>query len=291
MRLTLLLVLFTNYLFAVINVPVHTKVLSIHDQEITTPAVEGAQVGMFGAVVHWFDDTHSTALSWVEIKKIEDDTITLDMVPIRALEQSALPSGKWAPAVGDEVILGYNYQRGLLIAPNSSIYKKITHYHQNRSWIHPDIFAAALSSNGHPTPLREDFSAACRVNNIGIVSFMFDKSIITVDCQSFKILQNKSTSVRADEPQLPFYSRVTHIEANWFGEGSDELEEYSPHYITLIAENNPDNKWIQTYKTAREEATSDNEESWFDSWFENTDINVEIGLENEDNEINRGAQE
>lgn len=279
MRLTLLFFLFTNYLFAVINSPVHTKITSVSETEITTPVVDGAQVGMYGVIVHWFDDTHSTALSWVEIKKIESDTIILTMVPIRALEQSALPSGKWVPKIGDEVILGYNYHRALLIAPNSSIYRKITHYHQDRNWVHPDIFATALSSNGHPTPLREDFTSACRANNIGIVSFMFDKSIITVDCQSFKILQNKSTSVRADDPQLPFYTRVTNIEANWFGEGSDELEDYSPHYIELIAENNPDNEWINIYKMKREQATMTEEESWFDAFFKN--INLQHVHDNE----------
>jgi len=273
MRLILLFVFFTNYLFAIINAPLHTNITSVNEQEISTPTVEGAQVGMYGAIVHWFDETHATALSWVEIKKIDEDGITLTMAPILALEQSALPSGRWVPKIGDEVILGYNYQRGLLIAPNSNIYKKITHYHQDRSWVHPDIFATTLSSNGHPTPLREDFTAVCRANNIGIVSFMFDKSIITVDCHSFKILQNKSTSVKADDPQLPFYSRVTNIEANWFGEGSDELEEYSPHYIELIAENNPGNEWIHTYKTKREQATMGEDESWFDSIFKMKRVN------------------
>jgi len=272
MRLILLFVVLTNYLFAIINTPLHTSITSVNEQEVTTPIVEGAQVGMYGAIVHWFDETHATALSWVEIKKIDANSITLTMAPILALEQSALPSGRWAPKIGDEVILGYNYQRGLLIAPNSNLYKKVTGYHKERSWVHPDIFAATLSGNGHPTPLREDFTEVCRANNIGIVSFMFDKSIITVDCQSFKIIENKSTSVKAKEPQLPFYTRVNHIEANWFGEGSDELEEYSPHYIELLAENNQENEWIQIYKRKREQATMDNEGSWFDSIFGNMNL-------------------
>ncbi len=269
MRLILLSIFFTGYLFAIINTPVHTSITSVNEQEVTTPLVDGVQVGMYGAIVHWFDETHSTALSWVEVKKIDAESITLSMVPILALEQSALPSGNWLPKVGDEVILGYNYQRGLLIAPSSSIYKKISDYHKERSWVHPDIFATTLSSNGHPTPLREDFTEMCRSNNIGIVSFMFDKSIITLDCQSFKILENKSTSIREKEPQLPFYTRVTNIEANWFGEGSDEMEEYSPHYIELIAENNPENEWIQIYKRKREQAAMENEGSWFDNLFGN----------------------
>jgi hypothetical protein len=164
------------------------------------------------------------------------------------LEQSALPTGTWSPKVGDEVILGYNYHRALLISPNASVYKKVTGHHKERHWMHPDIFTTVLSSRGHPTPLMEDFKYTCRVNNIGLVSFVIDKSILTIDCHSFKILQNRKTKIQTDEIQLPFYTRVVKIEANWFGEGSDELLEYSPYYVGLLAKNNPDNEWIQTYK-------------------------------------------
>jgi hypothetical protein len=280
MRLILFITLFTSHLFALINTPMHTEVIATNEKELTIPTIEGSQVGMYGAVVRWFDDEHSTALSWVEVKSIEGDKTILSMIPIRALEQSALPSGNWTPRVGDEVVLGYNYHRALLIAPNPSIYKKITSYHTERQWVHPDIFASVISSKGHPTPLREDFSYACRANNIGVVYFMFDKSIMTLDCHSFKILQNKSTSVKSTEQQLPFYTRVPHIEANWFGEGSDELEEYDAYYIELIAENNPENSWIQTYKRTREQAVDDNKDvSWFDAWF--GDINRVIDADDD----------
>ena len=280
MRLILFITLFTSHLFALINTPMHTEVISVNEKELTIPTIEGAQVGMYGAVVRWFDHEHSTALSWVEIKAIEGDKTVLSMVPIRALEQSALPSGNWTPRDGDEVVLGYNYHRALLIAPNPSIYKKISSYPKERQWVHPDIFASIISSKGHPTPLREDFSYACRANNIGVVYFMFDKSIMTVDCHSFKIVENKSTSVKSTEQQLPFYTRVSHIEANWFGEGSDELEEYDAYYIGLIAENNPDNQWIQTYKRTREQAIDDKKDSsWFDAWF--GDLNRVIDEDND----------
>lgn len=280
MRLILFIALFTSHLFALINAPIHTEVISVNEQELTIPSIEGAQVGMYGAVVRWFDDKHSTALSWVEVKRIEGDKAIVSLVPIRALEQSALPNGNWTPRVGDEVVLGYNYHRALLIAPNPSIYKKISSYHTERQWVHPDIFASVISSKGHPTPLREDFSYACRANNIGLVYFMFDKSIMTVDCHSFKIVENKSTSVKSTEQKLPFYTRVTHIEANWFGEGSDELEEYDSYYIGLIAENNPENQWIQTYKRTREQAVDNKKDtSWFDAWF--GDVNRVIDEDND----------
>lgn len=282
MRLLLLITLISTYLLALISSPLHTTLVSVaEDKETATiKTLENTQVGMYGVISHWFDETHSVALSWVEITNIEGEETSLKLVPILALEQSALPSGSWTPNVGDEVIIGYNYQRALLIAPNSSIYNKITSYHADRKWVHPDIFASVISSQGHPSPLKEDFALACRSNNIGTVTFMFDKSVITVDCQSFKILQNKSTSVQSKEQQVPFYTRVPNIQNNWFGDGSDEVENYDAYYVALIAENNLDNTWIQKYRHEREKIAEENEgESFFGSLFD--DFSLSIGAEDE----------
>jgi len=276
MRLFLLALLFSTTLFGLINAPIHTPVTSVDEEneEITITTIKNTQVGMYGVVSHWFNKTHSVALMWVEITKIEDDTTTLSLIPILVLEQSALPSGTWKVKVDDDVALGYNYQRALLIAPNASIYKKITKYHNDRQWVHPDIFASTLSSNGHPSPLKEDFAQVCRANNIGTIAFMFDKSIITVDCQSFIIIKNKSTTIQSKERQVPFYTRVPHIENNWFGSGSNDIENYDAYYVDLLAEHNPDNVWIQKYQHARNKASENEEDGWFDSFFNNFTISA-----------------
>lgn len=284
MRLLFLITLFSTYLLALISSPLHTSVTSVNEdkKELTIKTLPDTKLGMYGLVSHWFDDTHSVALSWIEITKIENENTTLKLIPIVELQQSALPSGTWKPKIGDEVVIGYNYQRALLIAPNASIYKKVTSYHTDRQWVHPDIFASVISTQGHPSPLKEDFSLACKRNNIGVVSFMFDKSIITVDCQSFKILQNRSTSVRSEDQNLPFYTRVPHIDANWLGEGSDEIKDYDAYYINLIAKYNPQNKWIQEYKKTREQAVAENKnDSWFGSFFDKYNVTIEHEEEEE----------
>ena len=249
MRYILSFILMYSSLYALINKPVHSQITSINqdEQRIYIKPIKGAQIGMFGLIIQHFDKTHSTALSWVEVLAIDSKTIEVKMLPIVALEQSALPSGTWEPKVGDKVTLGYNYHRALLISPNASAYKKLTNLHKKRLWVHPDIFATALSSNGHPTPLIEDFRDTCRANNIGVLGFILGTSFLSVDCQSFKILEVKTTTLSTTEVQLPFYTRINTIQANWFGEGSDELLEYAPYYAQLLAENNPDNIWIQTY--------------------------------------------
>jgi len=284
MRFIFLISLISSYLLALINAPIHTPVTGVdkESEKLTIKTLSNTQVGMYGVVSHWFDKSHSIALSWVEIKKIDGDITTLKLTPILALEQSALPNGTWEPKIGDDVVIGYNYQRALLIAPTPSIYRKITSYHRDRTWIHPDVFASHLSYNGHPSPLKEDFTSMCRQNNIGTIAFMFDKSIITVDCQTFKILKNKSTSVQSKESQVPFYSRVPNIEANWFGDGSNEIEDYDRYYINLLVEYNPKNEWIKKYKHNREAALGSDESNWFSSLFDG--LNVSIGFDDHEDD-------
>jgi len=282
MRYILSLLFLAHSLFAVISKPVHSKVISVDtdEQTLSIAYVEGAQVGMYGVIVKDLDQTHAIALKWIEITAIEGETIHAEMVPILALEQSALPSGKWIAQEGDNAVIGYNYHRALLIAPNPSVYKKVIAYHNERKWVHPDIFTTVLSYHGHPSPLVEDFTYTCRANNIGTVSFVFDKSIISIDCQSFKIIQNKTISLKTDEVQVPFYTRITNIEANWFGEGNDEIEDYNSYYVDLLAENNPENEWMQTYKAVQDkEAKGD---SWFTSWFSSEKVTSDNTDESDD---------
>jgi hypothetical protein len=48
---------------------------------------------------------------------------------------------------------------------------------------------------------------------------------------------------------LPFFSRIDEIDSDWFGEGSDELTEYEPHYFELLMDHNPDMQEIkEAYK-------------------------------------------
>lgn len=275
MRYILSLFLFSTYLFALISEPMSSNVISVNDKDETVNInfAKGAQVGMYGVIIKSLDATHEIALKWIEITAIQGELVSAKMIPILALEQNALPTGNWVPSAGDKVVLGYNYHRALLIAPNPSVYKKVTTYHKERKWVHPDIFTTILSSHGHPSPLVEDFTFTCRANNIGTVSFVFDKSIISVDCQSFKIIQNKTISLKTDETQVPFYTRITHIEANWFGKGNDEIEDYNTYYIDLIAKNNPQNEWIQTYKAVQDKENKGS--SWFGSWFSSNKVTTD----------------
>jgi hypothetical protein len=108
--------------------------------------------------------------------------------------------------------------------------------------VHIDIFATIISYRGHPTPLKEDFNAMNLASSVGLLFIYLDKKLYTVDIKTFVILSISDAPLVQDTLQLPFYSRVEKIEANWWGEGSNELEVYEPYYFELLKEYNPQNK-------------------------------------------------
>ena len=79
-------------------------------------------------------------------------------------------------------------------------------------------------------------------SSVGLLFIYIDKKLYTVDIRSFVILNISDVSLVQDSVQLPFYSRIETIEANWWGEGSNELENYEPHYYELLVQFNKQNE-------------------------------------------------
>nr|WP_321267648.1 plasminogen-binding N-terminal domain-containing protein [uncultured Sulfurimonas sp.] len=215
--------------------------------EIATIEIEKIDVGMSGFISHKIADGHSVILKNIEVISFDKTSkiAMLKMNPYDALKNNALPNGKWTPKVGDEAILAFGYTRGILISPSEDIYHRITRSVKNLQWVHPDIFATILSFNGHPTPLREDFSKFSIATSVGLVFIYLDEKLFTVDAKSFKILTISEAKLKQDSTQLPFYTRVEEIDAAWWGEGSNELESYEPYYYEVLTKANLDNKELQ----------------------------------------------
>lgn len=205
--------------------------------------VDAIDPGVSGFIVHNIDKDHKTILKNAVVKEFDKETkiAKLSVSDFDSLANSALPNGRWEVKEGDEAVLAFGYTRGLLIAPSEDIYYRITKG-SKLQWIHPDIFATQLSFNGHPTPLRSDFDDISTTAYIGLVFVYLQGKVYTLDARSFKILAVTDAKLEQKDTKLPFYTRVPEIDAAWWGEGSDELEKYEPHYFELIAEANPDNK-------------------------------------------------
>lgn len=220
---------------------VKSPVIGINeDATEVTIEVEKIDVGVSGFIVHEIAKGHKTILKNALVKSYDKDSkiAKVEISDYNALSSSSLPDGKWEVKVGDMAVLAFGYTRGILIAPNEDIYYKITKS-SKLQWVHPDIFATVLSFNGHPTPLRSDFNQMSIDSSIGLVFIFLDKKVYTLDAKSFKILAITDANVEQKEANLPFYTRVPEIDANWWGEGSDELEEYGPYYYELIVKANP----------------------------------------------------
>jgi len=237
MKYIILLILLTIEVFASL---IKAPILSVdYENETATINLANVDEGVSGFIVHKISDNHTSILKNVYVQNYDKDTkiVTLKMSDFNALRNNSLPSGKWKVVVGDEAQLAFGYSRALLIAPSEEIYHRITKSVKVQ-WVHADIFATVISYRGHPTPLKADFEAMSVASSVGLVFIYLDKRLYTVDIKSFEILSISDAPLVQDSVKLPFYSRVEKIEANWFGEGSDELEDYEPHYYELLVEYN-----------------------------------------------------
>lgn len=241
MKQIVVLLIIALELFGVV---VKSPVIEINeDATEVTIKIEKIDVGVSGFIVHGIDEEHTTILKNAVVKSFDENSkiAKLTISEFNALSSSALPSGRWDVQIGDTAVLAFGYTRALLIAPNEDIYYRVTKS-SNIQWIHPDIFATILSFNGHPTPLRSDFTEMSTNTSVGLVFIYLDERVYTLDAKSFKILAITDAKLEQKEVNLPFYMRVPEIDAAWWGEGSDELDEYEPHYYELMVKANPDNR-------------------------------------------------
>ena len=252
MKYTILLILCAAQIMAAV---IKSPIVSVdNDKEEATIQIEHIDVGVSGFVVHHITPEHSSILKNATVIAFDkaSKTATIKMSEFNALRNNSLPYGKWKPQVGDTVELAFAYNRALLIAPNEELYHQISKSVRIQ-WIHPDLFATVLSFAGHPTPLRSDFTAFSNAASVGLLFIYLDKKVYTVDIKSFTILNITDAPFAAKKKQTPFYTRVQKIDANWWGEGSDEMEAYAPHYYELlVAANKNNNALFEIVKSHKE---------------------------------------
>ena len=237
-----LLLILSIYFSAIAGV-VSQPIVSV-DKDSATIKIDSIDVGMSGFIVKHIDKEHSYILNSAVVSKFdkESKTATLSLGKYTETQQDYLPSGKWKVQVGDEAVLAFGYSRAFLVAPSEDIYYRVTKALPTLDWVHPDIFASIISMNGHPTPLKKDFEQICDVSAVGLLYFYINQSLMTVDCKSMALLQISPAPLKQESTQLPFYSRIKDINANWFGEGSSKLKVYDPYYYELLIKSNPKNK-------------------------------------------------
>lgn len=230
--------------------PISTTLLDINEDRGSIQAPQ-LKVGMSGFIVRHFDGKHSSIIANARVSAHNADTnrALIDISPYDGLRQNSLPSGNWKARANDEVVIAYDYERALLIAPNDDAYNALTKSIPNIEWVHPDTYATYLSHEGHPTPLVEDFHQFCTANSVGLLYIQSADTLFTLDCKNFALLQTAPSIMTKSAAMTPFYTRVPTIRANWFGAGSSRLKSYEPYYLEEIALNNSKNKELyELYK-------------------------------------------
>ena len=219
---TIILLLFSITLMANEIVAVNKNSATIHPTSYA--------IGTSGIVIHHYDKEHASIVARAIV--VDKDKIRFEVFD--ALAQDALPRPKTLPQKGDEVILGYLYDRALIIAPNLSTYQAVASKVSDEL-LHPDLFATELSKAKHPVPSRKDFKNFC--NKFALAKLYIalkDRSAI-VDCYSFKKVGELAIQSEAKAIKLPFYSRLKEIETSIFDFfGKKEIPDYYQYYQSLM---------------------------------------------------------
>ncbi len=165
--------------------------------------------GVSGVVLHKFDKTHEAILTTVVALGGDRLKITNE----RYIHNERLPAIATKPSVGDEVIMGYLYNRSLLIAPNGGTYKEVQSRYEQLEFINSDLLAFQLMVDGDKMPSKESIQNYCHQHAVGLVYIVAADMGYVVDVNSFQVLSVEEIDSYGPR-QLPFFMRFEKIETN-----------------------------------------------------------------------------
>ena len=189
---------------------VHTSVKSINGNTITLNST--MPKGMSGVVVH----SYTNELQAISSRILRVSANKARLIDNDIINHDKLPSINTKVSVKDKVIGGYLYNNILVLAPNSKIYKNIT-ANSRKNWIHPDLFAVYLSSNGEQKVTKANLADFAQKYQVGLIYIVRRNSAVLLDPLSGAIVGQKSMSSLPSQGQFPFYMRFQELESGWFG--------------------------------------------------------------------------
>ena len=212
--------------------PLKTELLKVDDIYGYVKDSPEIKINSSGVVMQRFQ-TSKSIIARASVVSKENGLAKLEFSVFSALEQEALPLPNVLPQIGDEVVLNFLYDRGLIIAPDELTYNKLVKDFPQMYFTHIDIFGAQLIRTATLSPKRSDFRKFCADNAVGILIVALEDKAEIVDCQDFTKLDEISID-KAGSVQVPFYSRISGYKSNFFDFNSQEVGNYYRYYDVLI---------------------------------------------------------
>lgn len=212
--------------------PVKTELLKVEDIYGYIKDSSDIKLNSSGVVIQRFQTSKSIIARASVIAK-EKGLAKLKFSVFADLEQEALPLPNVVPQKGDEVVLNFLYDRGLVIAPDEQTYNELVSSFPEIYFTHIDILGAQLIRSSSLAPKRSDFRKFCADNAVGILVFALEDKAKIVDCQDFSELYELAIA-KPSSIQVPFYSRIGGYKSNFFDFNSQEVGNYYKYYDALI---------------------------------------------------------
>ncbi|MBZ7968635.1 plasminogen-binding N-terminal domain-containing protein [Campylobacter molothri] len=212
--------------------PIKTELLKVDDIYGYIKDSPEIQINSSGVVLQQFKNSKSI-IARVNVIAKENGLAKLEFSVFSDLKQKALPLPNVLPQIGDEVILNFLYDRGMIIAPDEKTYNDLASDFSQIYFTHIDIFGAQLIRSSTVAPKRSDFRKFCADNAVGILIFALEDKAKIIDCQNFNELYEIPIK-KASSVQIPFYSRVDGYRTNFFDFNAQKINDYYQYYNALI---------------------------------------------------------
>lgn len=174
--------------------------------------------GMSGIVVHRFGNQVEAITGYIT-QTSPDGTGRL--IEKEIIYHDELPAVKTPIAKGDKVIGGYLYDTLLLLAPDSTTYSHIVDKYRQKRWVHPDLFATFLSTEGEGYPTRENLARFAKAYQVGLVYIVKRNSAVLLDPISGQIVGEKEFLHAPEKAQYPFFMRFENFKTGLFTDSGD----------------------------------------------------------------------
>jgi ribosomal protein L24 len=215
--------------------PLILKVDNI-DNDIITIKKGNIQLGKSGVVLHIYENTEKIILASVSVISSNENESKLKISEFDGLIQDAIPTNKRKVKAGDVMVLGYLYNKSMIITPNLDTYNDVKKRFFLNNFLHPDIFGAKLRISNRLFPRKEDIQNFAREQNLGTIFLVMNKKVYIIDSKNFSVLSSFETEYDVKkEYAMPFYTRIEKFEESvmTFSFSSEEFS-YESHYKSLL---------------------------------------------------------